>query len=117
MEAINVISTRTLILALVVLLAAAIPISGTAKQLGNDDGGSLCGMSQDELFQCKPAVATGTAPPPPPSAACCAAIGHANVTCLCTFRNNKYLPYFGINSTLAMQLPTKCDPNKEIPHC
>ncbi|KAL2231604.1 putative lipid-transfer protein DIR1 [Sesamum indicum] len=106
------IATRALIVALVVIVSAA--VSATAK--ANDEGGSLCGMSQDELLECKPAVATGSAAPPPPSGACCAALGHANLTCFCSFKNNKYLPMFGINSTRAMELPSKCDPNQTA-HC
>ncbi|GER49851.1 lipid-transfer protein [Striga asiatica] len=105
------IATKMIILTLVFILAA---ICGKAK-LVNDDG-SICGMSQDELLKCKPAVATGTATPPPPTAACCGALHHANVTCLCGFKNNKYLSLFGINSTLAMQLPSKCDFNDNF-HC
>ncbi|KAK4424156.1 putative lipid-transfer protein DIR1 [Sesamum alatum] len=103
------IATRALIVALVVIVSAA--VSATAKA---NDG--LCGMSQDELVECRPAVATGSATPPPPSSACCAALGHANLTCFCGFKNNKYLPLFGINSTRAMELPSKCDPNQTA-HC
>ncbi|KAL0386978.1 UNVERIFIED_CONTAM: putative lipid-transfer protein DIR1 [Sesamum radiatum] len=107
------IASRALIVALVVIVSAA--VSATAK--ANDEGGSsLCGMSQDELLECKPAVATGSAAPPPPTGACCAALGHANLTCFCSFKNNKYLPMFGINSTRAMELPSKCDPNQTA-HC
>ncbi|PIN22134.1 hypothetical protein CDL12_05160 [Handroanthus impetiginosus] len=105
------ITIRILIVSLVVLIAAA--ISGMAK--GSDDAG-LCGMTKDELFECKPAVVTGVATPPPPTAACCAALAHADLTCFCTFKNNKYLPLLGINSTRAMQLPSKCDPNSSA-HC
>ncbi|EYU42633.1 hypothetical protein ABFS82_14G112600 [Erythranthe guttata] len=107
------IAVRALFIAFVVIAASA--VSGMAKAASSDDNG-LCGMSQDELFECKPAVAAGSAIPPPPSAACCTALTHANATCFCTFKNNKYLPLFGINSTRAMQLPSKCDPT-QIAHC
>lgn len=104
------IGTRILFLALMVL---AVAISGMAK--AKDDNGSLCGMSTDELFECKPAVAAGAAIPPPPTTKCCAALTHANATCFCTFKTNKYLPLFGINSTRAVQLPSKCDPTLIVP--
>ncbi|KAG8364315.1 hypothetical protein BUALT_Bualt19G0115900 [Buddleja alternifolia] len=73
-------------------------------------------MTPNGLFECKLAVAAGSAAPPPPTAACYAALKHADLPCFCTFKNNIYLPLFGIDSTRAMQLPTKCDPN-QIAHC
>ncbi|KAL8540274.1 hypothetical protein ACS0TY_001750 [Phlomoides rotata] len=103
-------ATRTLILGLMVI-AAAVSVMGKE----NEDG-SICGVSQGELMDCKPAVATGTAAPPPPSPGCCAALKHANLTCFCTFKSNPYLPFLGINGTRAMQLPSKCDPTQSA-HC
>ncbi|XP_041989363.1 putative lipid-transfer protein DIR1 [Salvia splendens] len=98
-------SKTLLILALVMVSAAAV----TAARARADDDGSICGVTRSELMECKPAVATGTATPPKPTAACCGSLKHANLTCFCSFKNNAYLPLFGINATRAMQLPTTCD--------
>ncbi|KAG8364314.1 hypothetical protein BUALT_Bualt19G0115800 [Buddleja alternifolia] len=105
-------SSKVAFVALIVLAAA---ISATAKAAGTNDDG-LCGMTPNELSECKPAVAAGSATPPPPTAACCASLKHADVPCFCSFKNNKYLPLFGIDASRAMQLPTKCDPNQSA-HC
>ncbi|KAK4437796.1 hypothetical protein Salat_0113600 [Sesamum alatum] len=68
---------------------------------------AICGMSTDDLFTCRPAV-IGPASLPP-SAACCAALEKADLSCLCTFKNNKVLPALGIDPAQAMQLPAKCN--------
>ncbi|KAL1557993.1 putative lipid-transfer protein DIR1 [Salvia divinorum] len=98
-------SKTFLILALVMASAAAV----AAARARADDDSSICGVTRSELMECKPAVASGTATPPRPTAACCASLKHANLTCFCTFKNNMYLPLFGINATRAMQLPSTCD--------
>lgn len=101
------IGTRAIIVALVVIAAAVTVMA---------EDGTICGVSQGDLMKCKPAVATGTAAVPPPSPDCCAALKHANLTCFCTFKNNPYLPFLGIDGTKAMQLPSKCDPTQSA-HC
>ncbi|KAK4410488.1 UNVERIFIED_CONTAM: hypothetical protein Scaly_0146500 [Sesamum calycinum] len=71
---------------------------------------TVCGMSGEDLMACKPAV---TLPhPPPPSGRCCSALAHADIRCLCTYKNSKLLPSLGIDPNLAIQLPDKC----KLPH-
>ncbi|XP_019193273.1 PREDICTED: putative lipid-transfer protein DIR1 [Ipomoea nil] len=71
---------------------------------------TICNMSGKDLMACKPSV---TPPkPPPPSPNCCSALGHADMRCLCSFKNSKLLPSLGIDPNLAMQLPEKC----KLPH-
>ncbi|KAL3814158.1 hypothetical protein ACJIZ3_015426 [Penstemon smallii] len=106
----NATYTKVAVVAGLVVLFAAISLNAKETTMSGD----VCGMSQDDMFQCKPAVATGTLAPPLPSSACCTALTHANLTCFCTFKNNKYLPLFGINATRAMQLPSKCDPTQIV---
>ncbi|KAL8056055.1 hypothetical protein ABFX02_04G094800 [Erythranthe guttata] len=73
-------------------------------------GQSVCNMSGEDLMACKPSA---TPPePPPPSARCCSALSHADIRCLCTFKNSKLLPSLGIDPNLAIQLPDKC----KLPH-
>lgn len=98
-------SKLLLLLALVAVAAAAAEAEAKAK-----GEGGICGVSISEMMGCQPAVATGAAEPPKPTEACCASVKHANLTCFCTFKNNRSLPLFGINATRAMELPTKCDP-------
>ncbi|KAG6397964.1 hypothetical protein SASPL_139414 [Salvia splendens] len=71
---------------------------------------TICNMTMAGLTACKPSA---TAPnPPPPSAACCSALLHADMKCLCSYKNSKVLPSLGIDPNLAMTLPQKCN----IPH-
>ncbi|KAL6512821.1 hypothetical protein OROMI_031602 [Orobanche minor] len=95
-------------MAVVIVLAAL----ETAKANNYGDR-STCGMSGEDLFACRPSVMGPTALPP--SAACCAALGKADLPCLCSFKNNKFLPALGIDPALAMQLPAKC--NLQFVHC
>ncbi|KAK9283505.1 hypothetical protein L1049_011751 [Liquidambar formosana] len=71
---------------------------------------TICNVSGGGLMSCKPAVTPPN--PSPPSAACCSAISHADLRCLCSYRNSKLLPSLGIDPNLAMQLPDKCN----LPH-
>ncbi|PIN19315.1 hypothetical protein CDL12_04986 [Handroanthus impetiginosus] len=66
----------------------------------------ICNMSVASLMACKPSAVPPN--PPPPSATCCSALSHANMPCLCSYKNSKILPSLGIDPNLAMQLPQKC---------
>uniref|UniRef100_A0A5B7BYQ4 Putative lipid-transfer protein DIR1 n=1 Tax=Davidia involucrata TaxID=16924 RepID=A0A5B7BYQ4_DAVIN len=79
-------------------------------------GQTLCGISGDGLMSCKPSVTAGPYPAPP-SAACCSALSNADMQCLCSFKNSRLLPSLGIDPTLAMQLPTKCNLPSQLSHC
>ncbi|GMP71302.1 hypothetical protein CsSME_00029770 [Camellia sinensis var. sinensis] len=89
--------------AIVVLLLVAITNAQT-----------ICNVSMDGLTACKPSVTPPN--PTPPSATCCSALSHANMQCLCSYKNSKLLPSLGIDPNLALQLPAKCKlPNP--PNC
>ncbi|KFK31324.1 hypothetical protein AALP_AA6G097600 [Arabis alpina] len=66
----------------------------------------LCGMSEAELNECKPAVNKES--PTTPSQLCCNALEHADFNCLCGYKTSPWLGSFGIDPTLAVGLPTKC---------
>ena len=85
--------------ALVLALMAASLIQGSTAN-------GLCGISSDDLMECKPAVT----PPSPvdPTDKCCAALETADLPCLCGYRNSMELPLLGIDPSLAMGLPAKC---------
>lgn len=57
---------------------------------------------------CKSAVST-----PPNPLECCSGVKHADMHCLCSYKNSNLLPSLGIDPKLAMQLPQKC---KFFPH-
>ncbi|XP_010482097.1 PREDICTED: putative lipid-transfer protein DIR1 [Camelina sativa] len=66
----------------------------------------LCGMTQDELNECKPAVTKGN--PTSPSQLCCTALQHADFACLCGYKNSPWLGSFGVDPELASGLPKEC---------
>ncbi|KAJ4956129.1 hypothetical protein NE237_012912 [Protea cynaroides] len=67
---------------------------------------SICKMSGQGLMACKPSVTPPN--PPPPTRDCCQALSHADLKCLCGYKNSSVLPALGIDPNLAMQLPEKC---------
>lgn len=71
---------------------------------------TICNMSYEGLMACKPAATPPN--PPPPTTTCCSALSHADMVCLCSYRNSKVLPSLGVDPNLAMQLLDKCD----LPH-
>ncbi|KAJ7979102.1 Bifunctional inhibitor/plant lipid transfer protein/seed storage helical domain containing protein [Quillaja saponaria] len=71
---------------------------------------TICNVPISGLMACKPAVTPPN--PTPPSTVCCSALTHANMRCLCSYRNSTLLPTLGIDPNLAVQLPEKC----KFPH-
>lgn len=70
-------------------------------------------LTKSHLIYVVPAV---SGPKPlPPSDKCCAVLTKADLPCLCTFKNSPMLSTFKINSTLAMELPSKC--KLDPPNC
>ncbi|VVB15415.1 unnamed protein product [Arabis nemorensis] len=69
-------------------------------------GIDLCGMTETELNECKPAVSKES--PTAPSQLCCNALQHADFNCLCGYKTSPWLGSFGIDPALAVELPTKC---------
>ncbi|MCD7450130.1 hypothetical protein HAX54_003696 [Datura stramonium] len=97
------------IFAAVLLMVAAIGMQMATA----GDNNPLCGLSINDLMTCKSAV---SGPKPlPPSDKCCAVLRKADLPCLCTFKNSPMLSTFKINSTLAMELPSKC--KLDSPNC
>lgn len=94
-------------LMLVVVLMIAITSNEVVKVANAQ---SICNASVSDLMACKSSV---TAPnPTPPSASCCSVLSHADLSCLCSYKNSNVLPSLGIDPKLAMQLPAKC----KLPH-
>ncbi|XBH67789.1 putative lipid-transfer protein DIR1 [Aegilops tauschii subsp. strangulata] len=87
----------TLLLVLVVSLAAIESVHG------------VCGMSNDEFKLCQPAAAVNN-PTGSPSAECCAALGKANLWCICRYKGMAgiWLKMYHIDARRAMALPGKC---------
>ena len=88
-----------------VALLLALVIGSSETMLAN--GVSLCHMDKEGLTACKPSVSGQY--PAAPSAACCSAISHADMQCLCLFKNSNLLNLYGINTKLALELPAKCN--------
>ncbi|TKY50536.1 putative lipid-transfer protein DIR1 [Spatholobus suberectus] len=96
----------TVVVALVVLL-----IEGGGI---NVNGQTICNVSVAGLMACRPAVSPPN--PTPPSQDCCNVLSHADLRCLCSYKNSTLLPSLGIDPNLAMQLPAKCNV-PHPPHC
>ncbi|GMI92964.1 DIR1-like [Hibiscus trionum] len=78
--------------------------------IATTDAQTICNMPTSDLMACKPAVTPPN--PPPPTSTCCSALSHANMRCLCSYKNSKLLPNLGIDPNLAMKLPSLC----KLPH-
>ncbi|CAK9142604.1 unnamed protein product [Ilex paraguariensis] len=94
--------------AVLALLLVAIAGNGVFLQLSHAQ--NICNISSEGLMACKPSVTPPN--PTPPSATCCSALSHADMSCLCSYKNSSLLPSLGIDRKLAMQLPDKC----KLPH-
>ncbi|KAB1213398.1 putative lipid-transfer protein DIR1 [Morella rubra] len=92
---------------LVAVLLVAISSKGVLKV---SNAQTICNMSASGLMACKPSVTRPN--PTPPSANCCTALSHADLHCLCSYKNSTVLPSLGIDPDLALQLPGKC----KLPH-
>ncbi|KAL2516375.1 Bifunctional inhibitor/lipid-transfer protein/seed storage 2S albumin superfamily protein [Forsythia ovata] len=91
-----------------ILMLLFVAISSNVLEVSNAQ--TICNMSGEGLMACRPAATPPT--PPPPSAACCSALSHADLHCLCSYKNSKLLPSLGVDPNLALQLPAKC----KLPH-
>ncbi|XP_030536661.1 putative lipid-transfer protein DIR1 [Rhodamnia argentea] len=74
------------------------------------DAQTLCNAPISGLEGCRPAVTLPN--PPPPTAVCCDALKHADLKCLCQYKNSPLLPELKIDQKLALELPEKC----KLPH-
>ncbi|KAL4593943.1 hypothetical protein ACB092_M005200 [Castanea dentata] len=79
----------------VAVLLVAISSNGVL-QISNAQ--TICNVSVSGLMACKSAVT----PPNPttPSTDCCTALSHADLRCLCSYRNSNLLPSLGIDPNL-----------------
>ncbi|KAE9454693.1 hypothetical protein C3L33_13405, partial [Rhododendron williamsianum] len=68
---------------------------------------NICNVPVANLMACRLAVTSGT-PPRAPTAKCCEVISRADLRCLCSYKNSKFLPLLGVDPNLAFQLPAKC---------
>ncbi|KAB2062400.1 hypothetical protein E1A91_A10G154900v1 [Gossypium mustelinum] len=91
-------------------LQALILAMVTVMAIATTDAQSICNMPASGLMACKPAVTPPN--PPPPTSTCCSALSHADMHCLCSYKNSKLLPSLGIDPNLAMKLPSLC----KLPH-
>ncbi|KAL5544996.1 hypothetical protein UlMin_008780 [Ulmus minor] len=92
------------------LIIVALVLISIATNYGFSNAQSICQVSMNGLMTCKPAVTPPN--PAPPSANCCSTLSHADLHCLCSYKNSNVLPALGIDPKLAMQLPQKC----KLPH-
>jgi hypothetical protein len=69
---------------------------------------AVCNMSNEQFMSCQPAAAKTTDPPTKPSDACCAALGGADLGCLCTYKNSPWMTVYNIDPQRAIELPAKC---------
>ena len=86
-----------LLLAMVVALAA---IEGAH---------AICGMANEDFKLCQ-ASASANVPTDSPSAECCAALGKADLGCICRYRGvaGIWMRIYHIDPSRAMALPGKC---------
>ncbi|KAL5726967.1 hypothetical protein ACHQM5_000213 [Ranunculus cassubicifolius] len=92
-------------LATLVLVFAAILGNGVIRS-----DGLVCGIEEEGIISCRPAV-TGSHPTPP-SRLCCSTVAHADVKCICKYKES--LPAFGVDIKLVLALPRKCKLSMKI---
>ncbi|KAI3420703.1 uncharacterized protein J3R85_012500 [Psidium guajava] len=74
------------------------------------DAQTICNAPISGLVACRPAMTPPN--PPPPVAVCCDALRHANLKCLCQYKNSSLAPQLHVSPKLALELPKKC----KLPH-
>ncbi|KAJ8553247.1 hypothetical protein K7X08_023925 [Anisodus acutangulus] len=89
---------------IVALSLVAIVLSSASIEVSQAQG--ICNVSGEGLMSCKPSVTLPN--PSAPTAQCCSALSHADMGCLCAYKNSQWLPSLGIDPKLAIQLPEKC---------
>ncbi|KAI5665422.1 hypothetical protein M9H77_15275 [Catharanthus roseus] len=91
-------------------ISALLLIAFATSCIDSSSAQTFCNMSGQELMACKPSVTPPN--PPKPSAECCSGLKHADMQCLCSYKNSNLLSSFGIDPNLAMKLPQMC----KFPH-
>ncbi|MBN8147947.1 hypothetical protein J0J24_24745, partial [Vibrio vulnificus] len=54
---------------------------------------NICKIPVSGLMACRPAVTSPN--PTPPTTTCCSALSHADIPCLCSYKNSNLLPSLG----------------------
>ena len=90
-------------------LAAALLFVLVISLAATESAHAICGMSNDEFKLCQPAAAVDN-PTDSPSSDCCAALGKANLSCICRYNGvaGVWLRMYHIDAKRAMALPGKC---------
>ncbi|VAH51476.1 unnamed protein product [Triticum turgidum subsp. durum] len=90
-------------------LAAALLLVMSVSLAALEGVHGVCGMSNDEFKLCQPAAAVNN-PTDIPLAECCAALGKANLSCICRYKGiaGIWLRKYHIDAKRAMALPGKC---------
>ncbi|XP_030536545.1 putative lipid-transfer protein DIR1 [Rhodamnia argentea] len=70
----------------------------------------VCNAPVSGLIACRPAVTLPN--PPPPVAVCCDALRHADLKCLCQYKDSPLALQLHVSPKLALELPKKC----KLPH-
>nr|KYP33404.1 hypothetical protein KK1_045738 [Cajanus cajan] len=86
----------------IVIVVMALVIS-----IGITKGQTICNISLEDALKCKSSMTPPN--PTPPSKDCCDVVSHADLPCLCPYKNSPLLPSLGIDPNLALQLPAKCN--------
>jgi len=71
---------------------------------------AICGMENEDFKLCQPAASVND-PTDSPSAECCAALGKADLGCICRYKGvaRIWMRIYHIDPSRAMALPGKCD--------
>ncbi|XP_006658480.1 putative lipid-transfer protein DIR1 [Oryza brachyantha] len=90
--------------ALQLLVLLAISLDSAAR-----GAHAICNMSNGDFRLCQPAAAVAD-PTDSPSAECCAALGNADLACICRYRGvaGFWMRIYHIDAARAMALPAKC---------
>ncbi|XP_047078258.1 putative lipid-transfer protein DIR1 [Lolium rigidum] len=90
-------------------LAAALLLALVVSLAAIEGAHGICGLSNDEFKLCQPAAAVNN-PTDGPSSECCAALGKANLSCICRYKGvaGVWLRMYHIDAARAMALPGKC---------
>ncbi|KAE8725630.1 Dolichyl-diphosphooligosaccharide-protein glycosyltransferase 48kDa subunit family protein [Hibiscus syriacus] len=76
------------------------------------NGQKVSGMSKEGFQAFQLSVANPN--PPLPSAPCCMALNDGDLTCLCFFKNSKWMTDYGVDFNRAKELPVKCNLGKDL---
>ncbi|KAG8100119.1 hypothetical protein GUJ93_ZPchr0013g36368 [Zizania palustris] len=97
---------KTSALAALLLVLVVVSLTATAPQRVH----AICNMSNGDFGLCQPAAAVSD-PTDSPSAECCAALGKADLACICRYKGavaGFWMRIYHVDAARAMALPGKC---------